>query len=143
MDQPPPLCNGAFDGMHGTNLRLQRYLKHGRPVAHMNSRAQSCWSSSNKKDDEHVPINQRRRPLIPCVDRVQAQRLPISKKKMIFLLREPGMGSPRLAHNRRRRTRESPEPASVRTPFGIRKIEITCCRGAVQSAWHSTSSEPH
>ena len=58
---------------------------------------------------------------------------------MIILLREPGMGSPRLAHNRRRRTRESPE-----APFGIRGgIELTCCRGAVQSAWHSTSSEPH
>ena len=62
---------------------------------------------------------------------------------MIFLLCEPGMGSPRRAHKRRRRTRESPEPASVRTPFGIRKIEITWCRGAVQSAWHSSSSEPH
>ena len=67
------------------------YLKHGRPVTHINSRAQSCWSPINKKDDEHVPINQRRRPHIPCVDRVLAQRLPISKR-MIILLRGSGDG---------------------------------------------------
>ena len=52
-----------------------------------------------------------------------------------------GMGSPRQAFNRRRRTREGPEPACVRAPLiggwhtQGRKDEFTSCRGTVQSAW--------
>ena len=49
-----------------------------------------------------------------------------------------GMGSPRHVHNRRRRTREGPEPACVQTPSGTRggarrggKYESTSCRGTV------------
>ena len=51
------------------------------------------------------------------------------------------MGSPRQAKNRRRRTREGPEPACVQTPFEVGvahaggKDELTSCRGTVQSAW--------
>ena len=37
-----------------------------------------------------------------------------------------GMGSPRHTLNRRRRTREGPEPACVRAPFGLRS---GTCRG--------------
>ena len=52
-----------------------------------------------------------------------------------------GMGFPRRGLNRRRRTREGPEPACVRTPFhfgsgtlkGV-KDEFTC-RGTVQLVW--------
>ena len=48
-----------------------------------------------------------------------------------------GMGSPRHVPNRRRRTREGPEPACVQTPFCRRwhtqeeKDELTSCRGTV------------
>ena len=48
-----------------------------------------------------------------------------------------GMGSPRQVHNRRRRTREGPEPACVQTPLHCgwhtqgRKDELTSCRGTV------------
>ena len=49
-----------------------------------------------------------------------------------------GMGSPRHAVNRRRWTREGPEPACVLSPFGLsgwhmqgRKDELTSCRGTV------------
>ena len=52
------------------------------------------------------------------------------------------MGSPRHAPNRRRRTREGPEPACVHKPLvyggGTRrweKDELTSCRGTVKSAW--------
>ena len=51
------------------------------------------------------------------------------------------MGSPRHAKNRRRRTREGPEPACVQNTFlpghmqGEGKDELTSCRGTVQSAW--------
>ena len=52
------------------------------------------------------------------------------------------MESPRHAHDRRRRTREGPEPACVQTPFMLSgwhtqggKDELTSCRGTVQSAW--------
>ena len=52
------------------------------------------------------------------------------------------MGSPRQVSNRRRRTREGPEPACVQTPFMLLgwhtqegKDELTCCRGTVQPAW--------
>ena len=54
-----------------------------------------------------------------------------------------GMGSPRHVRNRRRRTREGPEPACVQTPFNRRwqtqggKDELTSCRGTVQSAWQN------
>ena len=47
--------------------------------------------------------------------------------------------SPRRAVNRRRRTREGPEPACVQTPFvvgvahaGREKDELTSCRGTVK-----------
>ena len=52
-----------------------------------------------------------------------------------------GMGSPKHVSNRRRRTREVPEPACVQTPklwewhMQGRKHELTSCRGTVQSAW--------
>ena len=49
---------------------------------------------------------------------------------------------PRQVKNRRRRTREGPEPACVQTPFhsGMwhmqgEKVELTSCRGTAQSAW--------
>ena len=51
------------------------------------------------------------------------------------------MGSPRQAKNRRRRTREGPEPACVQAPFQMGwhtqewKDELTSCRGTVWSAW--------
>ena len=52
------------------------------------------------------------------------------------------MGSPRLASNRRRRTREGSEPACVQAPFFVLgchtqggKGELTSCRGTVWSAW--------
>ena len=51
------------------------------------------------------------------------------------------MGSPRHAANRRRRTREGPEPACVQTPLVHGwympevKDELTSCRGTVLSAW--------
>ena len=51
-----------------------------------------------------------------------------------------GMGSRRHAVNRRRRTREGPEPACVQTPLSFgwhmqgEKDESTSCRGTVQSA---------
>ena len=52
-----------------------------------------------------------------------------------------GDGSQRHVRNRRRRTREGPEPACVQTPFPRRwhtqgeKDELTSCRGTVLSAW--------
>ena len=53
-----------------------------------------------------------------------------------------GMGSPRHASNRRRRTRKGPEPACVLSPLWalgwhtqVRKDELTSCRGTVKSAW--------
>ena len=51
------------------------------------------------------------------------------------------MGPPRHVHNRRRRTREGPEPACVQTPLHCGwhtqggKDELTSCRGTVQPAW--------
>ena len=52
------------------------------------------------------------------------------------------MGSPRRDVNRRRRTREGPEPACVQTPFGAsgwhtqgEEGELMSCHGTVQSAW--------
>ena len=51
-----------------------------------------------------------------------------------------GMGSPWHAVNRRRRTREGPEPACVLSPFRAgwhmqgEKDELTSCRGTVKSA---------
>ena len=48
------------------------------------------------------------------------------------------MGSPRHVSNKRRRTREGPEPACVRSPFldtgwhtQGRKDELTSCRGTI------------
>ena len=49
-----------------------------RPVALINSRAQSSSSSSNIKDDETMPIDQRRWQHIPSMDRVLSQCLPFS-----------------------------------------------------------------
>ena len=49
--------------------------------------------------------------------------------------------SPRCVHNRRRRTREGPEPVCVQTPWLLGwhtrggKGEFASCRGTVQSAW--------
>ena len=61
-----------------------------------------------------------------------------------------GMGSPRRASNRWRRTRERPKPACVRSPFHrwwwhtqAWRGELTSFRGTVQSAWLSNSSETH
>ena len=69
---------------------------------------------------------------------------------MIFLLRGAGDGVPKECAQQAAadqakvpnlRACEHPLESGV-APQG-EKIEITCCRGAVQSAWHSTSSEPH
>ena len=51
-----------------------------------------------------------------------------------------GMVSPRQVRNRRRRTREGPEPVCVQTPIqqgGTKgwKDELTSCRGTVKSSW--------
>ena len=53
------------------------------------------------------------------------------------------MGSPKHAHNRRRRTRKGPEPACVQTPNDSgrymqgRKDELTSWRGTVKSTWQN------
>ena len=68
---------------------------------------------------------------------VSEQTCTIHYKMDQSLARE--MGSPRQVRNRRRRTREGPEPAFVQTPHGWhtqgRKDELTSCRGTAQSAW--------
>ena len=61
--------------------------------------------------------------------------------RQIAYLMAREMGSPRKVRNRRRRTREGPEPACVQRPLqsgvahGGVKDEFASCRGTVQSAW--------
>ena len=60
--------------------------------------------------------------------------------RQIAFLDGQGDGFPRQVRNRRRRSRESPEPACAQTLLAIwggthRGGRMNRCRGAVQSAW--------